>query len=112
MQGNEYEYETSMKSYRDLKNSLDTKWEEGMEEGMKKGMRKGMKEGLEKGMKKGREEGIAIGIEKGREEGKAEGEAEANLRIAKNMLADGFPIEVIMKYSHLSREDVEKLKGE
>ena len=77
------EYETSMKSYRDLKNSLDTKWEEGMEEGIEIGMKKGMEKG----------------------------EAEANLRIANDMLADGFPTEVIMKYSHLSREEVEKLKG-
>ncbi len=34
-------YEDSLKYYRDLKNSLDTKYEEGVEEGMQKGMERG-----------------------------------------------------------------------
>ncbi|MGB0524346.1 MAG: PD-(D/E)XK nuclease family transposase [Flammeovirgaceae bacterium] len=33
-------YEDSLKSYRDLKNSLDTAFEEGMEKGMEKGIEK------------------------------------------------------------------------
>ena len=40
-------YEDSLKSYRDLKNSLDTAFAEGVEEGMEKGMEKGIKQGIE-----------------------------------------------------------------
>jgi len=39
-------YEDSLKYYRDLKNSLDTKFEEGKEEGIKEGREEGIKEGI------------------------------------------------------------------
>ena len=50
-------YEESLKYYRDLKNVVDTSFEEGKEEGMAEGMAKG----IEKGMAKGIEEGMAKG---------------------------------------------------
>ena len=34
-------YEDSLKHYRDLKNVMDTRWEEGLREGVEKGMEKG-----------------------------------------------------------------------
>jgi predicted transposase/invertase (TIGR01784 family) len=37
-------YEESLKSYRDLKNSLDTAYEEGVEEGLEKGRKEGREE--------------------------------------------------------------------
>ena len=80
------EYETSKMAYRDIKNSVDTAKREGIAEGMEKGM----KEGLEKG--------------------RAEGMNQRSLDIARNMLADGVDINLIMKYSGLTQEQIEKLK--
>ena len=80
------EYETSKMAYRDIKNSVDTAKREGIAEGMEKGM----KEGLEKG--------------------RAEGMNQRSLDIARNMLADGVDINLIMKYSCLTQEQIEKLK--
>ncbi len=55
----------------------------------------------------------ANGREKGRAEGKAEGRAEGRaeekISIARQMKADGVPTEVIMKYTQLSKEDIEQL---
>ena len=84
------EYEASKMAYRDIKNSIDTAKQEGLAEGMEKGMEKGMELGMEKGMAKGMNQ-------------KA-------LDIAKNMLADGVDINLIMKYSGLTQEQIEKLK--
>ena len=78
------EYEASMKAYRDIKNSVDTAKREGIAEGMEKGM----KEGLEKG--------------------RAEGMNQRSLDIARNMLADGVDINLIMKYAGLTQEQIEK----
>ena len=90
----EWEYEASKKAYRDIKNSIDTAKQEGKQEGLA--------EGMEKGMEKGIEIGKAEGMEKGMNQ-KA-------LNIARNMLADGVDINLIMKYSGLTQEQIEKLK--
>ena len=84
------EYEASKMAYRDIKNSIDTAKQEGLAEGMEKGIEKGMELGMEKGMAKGMNQ-------------KA-------LDIARNMLADGVDINLIMKYSGLTQEQIEKLK--
>ena len=76
------EYETSKMAYRDIKNSVDTAKREGIAEGKEIGM----KEGMEKGMN------------------------QKALDIARNMLADGVDINLIMKYSGLTQEQIEKLK--
>ena len=44
------------------------------------------------------------------EKGMAKGMNQKALDIAKNMLADGVDINLIMKYSGLSKEQIEKLK--
>ena len=84
------EYEASKMAYRDIKNSIDTAKQEGLAEGMEKGMKKGMEKGMKKGMEKGMNQ-------------KA-------LDIARNMLADSVDINLIMKYSGLTQEQIEKLK--
>ena len=86
----EREYEASKMAYRDIKNSIDTAKQEGKQEGLAEGMEKGMELGMEKGMEKGMNQ-------------KA-------LDIARNMLADGVDINLIMKYSGLTQEQIEKLK--
>ena len=50
-------YEDSKKCYRDIKNSMDTAFEEGKEEGKVEGKEEGLKQGEIKGLKKGRIEG-------------------------------------------------------
>lgn len=92
------EYEASKMAYRDIKNSIDTAKQEGLAEGMEKGMELG----IEKGMKKGMEKGLEKGMKKGMNQ-KA-------LDIARNMLADRVDINLIMKYSGLTQEQIEKLK--
>lgn len=50
-------YEDSKKFYRDIKNSMDTAFEEGKVEGKVEGKEEGLKQGEIKGLKKGRIEG-------------------------------------------------------
>ena len=54
---------------------------------------------------KGREEGR----EEGREKGLEEGRAEEKKTIASKLKADGFDIDLIIKYSGLTREEIEDL---
>ena len=80
------EYEASKMAYRDIKNSIDTAKQEGLAEG------------------------IEIGKAEGIELGMAEGKNQKALDIARNMLADGVDINLIIKYSGLTQEQIEKLK--
>ena len=75
------EYEDSLKTFRDLKNSLDTAEEKGLMKGM------------------------AIGLAKGREEGRAEGIL-STARILKTM---GLSVADIMKATGLSEDDIMQL---
>ena len=86
-------YEASLKTYRDLKNVVDTSFDEGRAEGKA--------EGLEEGLEKGE----AIGLEKGR----TEGEVRRNLEIALQMKQLGEPGEKIMLYTGLTQAEIEKL---
>ena len=76
------EYEASKMAYRDIKNSIDTAKQKGLAEGMEKGMELGMEKGMN----------------------------QKALDIARNMLADGVDINLIMKYSGLTQKQIEKLK--
>ncbi|HBJ76970.1 MAG TPA: hypothetical protein DDY68_03985, partial [Porphyromonadaceae bacterium] len=82
---------------------------EGIEEGLAEGMKIGKEEGIVEGMKIGEKKGIQKGIERGKKEGMKEGKRENSLLIAQKMKKDGLPMEVIMKYTNLSKEDIEKL---
>ena len=55
------------------------------------------------------DEHFAKGEAKGKAEGKAEGIEERNIAIAKNLLAQGLDIEVIVKATGLSRKEIEHL---
>ena len=81
-------YEDSLKSYRDLKNSLDTAREEGRQEG--------------------REEGIIEGRQEGKEEGKYE---EKRLTVLKSHQA-GLSLEVISSITGLSSDEIQKIINE
>ena len=75
------EYEDSLKTYRDLKNSLDT----------------------------AEEKGRAEGLEKGRAEGRAEGQAEKTIEIARKMKSKGFSVADISEMIGLTEEEIEAL---
>ncbi len=55
-------------------------------------------------------EGLAEGHAKGLAEGRAEGLSKAKSNIAKKMLDENIPIELISKITELSKEEIEKLK--
>ena len=52
------------------------------------------------------------GYDEGFEEGKAEGRKNEKIEIAKSMLEDNIPIEIIAKFTKLSIEEIEQLKKE
>ena len=83
------EYEESLKTYRDLKNSIDT----------------ARGEGEEKGRREGREEGKR----EGKEEGRREGKKEAEIAIAGNLKRQHVPPEIISRSTGLGIEEIEKL---
>ena len=91
-------YEDSLKTYRDLKNSIDTALEQGRLEGM------------EIGMEKGREEGKLEGLKQGREEGREQGKAEGILFAARQMLQAGMSMEQVAQMTFLPVSEIEKLK--
>ena len=63
-----------------------------------------------------RDEGRKIGISEGKKigisEGKLIGIDEGIIRVAKEMLKNGVDDEYVEKYTHLSKEKIEKLKKE
>ena len=75
------EYEDSLKTYRDLKNSLDTAEE------------------------KGRNEGRA----EGRAEGRVEGRVEEKIAIARNLKSMGMSISDVSKATGLQEEEIKAL---
>ena len=85
------------RSYRDIKNSLDTAKAEGLAEGFGKGRVEGHAEGLVEG----RAEGLA--------KGRAEGRSETLVEVAKNLLSIGTPIDSIMKATGMTEEEIKCL---
>ena len=82
------EQEKYMKEYDDyvvLKDAMNTKYQEGADKGEKRGFQKGMAQGM------------------------AQGEKNAHIATAKQMKSDGMSIELIIKYTGLSAEEIEKL---
>ena len=78
-------------------------------------LQKWMQESEEIGEKRGREEGIMLGKEEGmmlgKEEGIMLGKEEGAKYIAKTMIEDGLPIELIMRYTGLSEDVIIALQG-
>ncbi|GAB4162987.1 MAG: hypothetical protein Tsb006_1600 [Rickettsiaceae bacterium] len=53
----------------------------------------------------------ANSLKKAEARGREEGREEEKIAMAKEMLADGEPIEKVMKYTKLTRKQVEKIKS-
>jgi len=87
-------------SSEDVRNEY-IKWQNELmrQEGIYKGFKEeGLKEGLKKGLKKGREEGLKTGRK------------EQSFEIALKMLKAKKPIDEIIEFTGLTREEVEKLR--
>ena len=57
-----------------------------------------------------KEEGLKEGLKEGIKEGEIKGELKAKIEVAKNLLVNGVPIEIIVKSTGLSEEEIDKLK--
>ena len=79
------QYDTHLRQYRDTIAVLEGQYQEGMADGMEKGMQKGMQKGMEKGRR------------------------DTSISNARNMLADGLPVEKVAQYTGLAIEDVRSL---
>ena len=64
-------------------------------------------EGYEEGRAEGREEGRAEGRAEGREEGKLLQQIE----VARTMLADGMQLSLVMKYTGLTKKQIEESRS-
>ena len=56
------------------------------------------------------DKGLDDGIEKGIQKGKEKGAREKQIEIAKSMLKENMDIEIIIKITGLTKEEIEKLK--
>ena len=68
------------------------------------------KRGIEIGEKRGKEDGLKEGEEKGLKKGKEEGKEKRTLEIAKNAINEGIPIDLIIKLTGLSVQEIEQLQ--
>ena len=88
-----FDYEESLKVYRDLFNVVNSAEQKGIRKGFVKGKAEGRAEGLEEGIAKG----------------KAEGREEEKVEVAKNLLALGTDINIVHQVTGLSLEEISKL---
>ena len=84
-----YDYEESLKNFRDWYSVIST------------ATKKGRREGLKEGLKEGRKEGLKEGLEAG--------QTKATLNIARNMKEQGMTTELIAQITGLDAENIEKL---
>ena len=84
-----HHYETSLKVYRDWRNTIDFAVQKATKEGEQKGMQIGMQKGIEKGIEKGMQE--------------------EKLNIARQMKANGIPTHTIAACTGLDTEEINRL---
>ena len=94
---------------------MDATLQKWMQESEEIGEKRGEKRGREEGIMLGKEEGMMLGKEEGmmlgKEEGIMLGKEEGAKIIAKTMIDEGLPIELIMRYTGLSEDVVVALQG-
>ena len=73
--------------------------------GYSEGHEQDFADGIEKGFNEGKEKGFA----EGKENGFAEGSLEERSKIAKSLYANGVPLEIIMRCSGFSEEEIKNL---
>ena len=95
-------YEDSKKFYRDIKNSMDTAFEEGKVEGKVEGKEEGKVEGKEEGLKQGE----LKGLKKGRIEGVKEGKKTMIVEIIQNGVSNNMSVEIPTQLTGLTEKEV------
>ena len=95
-------YEDSKKFYRDIKNSMDTAFEEGKVEGKVEGKLEGKVEGKEEGLKQGE----LKGLKKGRIEGLKEGKKTMIVEIIQNGVSNNMSVEILTQITGLTEKEV------
>jgi predicted transposase/invertase (TIGR01784 family) len=63
------------------------------------------------GEHKGKLEGIIEGERKGKLEGIIEGELKGKLEVARNLLSNRVPLDVVLKSTGLSRDEIQTMKN-
>ncbi len=71
--------------------------------------RDAMKKGRKEGFKKGLKQGLKLAVEQGVEQGVEKGVNIERMRAAKEMLKEGFDLDVVVKITRLDRKQVEKM---
>lgn len=103
-------YEDSKKFYRDIKNSMDTAFEEGKVEGKEEGKEEGLKQGEIKGLKKGRIEGLKEGKLKGMnlgmKAGNIEGKKAMIIEIIRKGVSNNMSAETLTHLTGLTEKEV------
>lgn len=89
-----------------MKKGLATGLSKGLSKGLAKGLAKGLVKGLAKGLVKGKSQGLALGMRKGL----TEGEEKAKIEMAKNLQAEGLPLDVISRCTGFSIAKIKRLK--
>ena len=93
--------------------AYDKEWalrDQGYRDGLSQGKAEGKAEGFSQGKAEGKIEGFSQGKVEGKAEGISEGKNERNIEIAKNMLNEGIDINIIIKCTGLTNEDISALK--
>ncbi len=103
-------YEDSKKFYRDIKNSMDTAFEEGKVEGKEEGKEEGRKQGEIKGLKKGKsvgvKEGKLKGMNLGMKAGHIEGKKTMIVEIIQNGVSNNMSVEILTQLTGLNEKEV------
>lgn len=95
-------YEDSKKFYRDIKNSMDTAFEEGKVEGKVEGKEEGKEEGLKQGLKQGE----LKGLKKGRIEGLNLGKKTMIVEIIQKGVSNNMSVETLTQLTGLTEKEV------
>lgn len=99
-------YEDSKKFYRDIKNSMDTAFEEGKEAGIEEGLKQGEIKGLKKGKSVGVKEGKLKGMNLGMKAGHIEGKKTMIVEIIQNGLCNNMSVEILTQLTGLTEKEV------
>ncbi len=99
-------YEDSKKFYRDIKNSMDTAFEEGKEAGIEEGLKQGEIKGLKKGKSVGVKEGKLKGMNLGMKAGHIEGKKTMIVEIIQNGVSNNMSVEILTQLTGLTEKEV------
>ena len=80
-------------------------WANGKQEGLLEGKQEGLLEGKQEGLLEGKQEGLL----EGKQEGLLEGKLEEKIDVAKAMLREKLPIDLIIRVTNLKKEDIEAI---